>query len=229
MARRYFVAPLPPPGPGPLPQDVGHHVANVLRRAVGDEVVLFDGTGREAVARLTEIGRGGKVLADFGAATRPPLREPAARIEVAVALPKGQRADWLLEHGTEVGIAAFRPLLTQRSANRLDRISARWHRILTAAAGQCDRSLLPTLHPPATWSAFLADDLPAARFFADGDGPPLEPMGTGTAVLAVGPEGGWTAAEREAALAHGFEPRSLGPLTLRTETAALVGAARLLA
>jgi len=211
---------------------VAHHVGTVLRARPGDGIVLFDGRGQQALAEITEVRRG-RVTAIVEPAEIV-HREPELRLHLAVALPKGARADWLFEHGTEIGVAAFHPVLAERSARRRSEAPERWRRIAAAAAGQCDRSLLPEVREPQSLEAFLrscaAGELPAARFVADGAGPPLEAVAAvGGAVLLVGPEGGWTELELARIGEAGFGRRSLGPLTLRTETAALAGAVRLLA
>ena len=188
-------------------------------------MVLFDGNGSEATATLREIHRQ-RVTAEVEAPVQV-LREHRVRVTLAIALPKGSRADWLFEHGTEVGIARFQPLVATRSALRRGNVE-RWQRIVAAAAGQCDRSLIPAVEPPLPFPAFLEScsrgEYAGERWLADADGPPLGAAAAEEVTLLVGPEGGWTDDERVAARAAGFSSRSLGPLTLRSETAALAGA-----
>src|SRR5690606_17625147 len=106
----------------------------------------------------------------------------------------------------------------------------RWQRLVQAATGQCDRAHVPEVHGVEPLAQFVQrTDLPDERYVAVPGAPPLAAAAGNAAVLAVGPEGGFTDEEVALAIAHGFRPKSLGPLTLRTETAALVGAARLLA
>ncbi len=125
-------------------------------------------------------------------------------------------------------MAVFWPLSTSRARPAGER-PERWHKIARAAAGQCDRDWLPEIRPLLEFSEFLAQpELPARRLLADRDGESAIAATSADAVMLVGPEGGFTAAEREAAVAAGFLPCRLGPHVLRTETAALVGAARLL-
>lgn len=226
MARRYFVDSLPKEGGTVLVGDVAHHLATVLRVRPGDTLVLGDGKGSECEARVERAG-GGKVAIEAGPSR---VVEPHRfELHVAFAPPKWTRADWLFEHGTEAGVAVFWPLWTERSRPQGGRTD-RWDKLVRAAAGQCDRAWLPAVREVAELADFLdAPDLPKQRFLADGEGAPcpaaIEPTG---AVLLVGPEGGFTPAERELALARGFLPVALGPHVLRTETAALVGASSLL-
>jgi 16S rRNA (uracil1498-N3)-methyltransferase len=147
-----------------------------------------------------------------------------------VALPKGARADWLFEHGTEIGVASFQPLLTIRSARTGERTD-RWRRLCLAAAGQCDRAFVPMVHEPRDLLEWLGAPLPDARFVAERAARALARTvpSPGPAVLLVGPEGGLAEPELAAATAHGFVPVGLGPHVLRTETAAAIGAALLIA
>jgi 16S rRNA (uracil1498-N3)-methyltransferase len=223
MARRYHVDPLPSPGPARLQGDVAWHLAQVMRARPGEEIVLFDGRGRECRARLVAVHRGGIELQAEPAVAGG--REPEHRLEAAFALPKGTRADWLFEHGTEVGIRVFRPLWTERSRSS-DRVE-RWRRIVAAAAGQCDRAFVPDVREPIPFAELWQQDLPAQKFLAARDAPPL-PRATAGVLVLVGPEGGFSAAEREQAHAAGCIPASVSALTLRTETAVVAAAIRML-
>lgn len=228
MANRYFLPTLPTLGPCTLAGDLAHHLGRVLRVRGGDGVVLGDGRGGTALAvvQTVERSRIGCVIESTLAADPAPLR-----VTLAFAVPKLQRVEWLLEHGTEVGVTTFAPLWTTRTrpvGERLDR----WQRIVTAAAGQCDRAWLPTVLAGRELTAMLADTtLPTARVLAAAGAPGLQSDGArrGEVVLLVGPEGGFDDAEMQAIAAAGFAARSFGQHTLRTETAALVGAAILLA
>jgi len=227
MARRYFMRSLPPAGPATLSPRLGHHLGRVVRTSPGDAVVLFDGAGAEVDATVLEV-RGRDVIVEVGAPVARLLgRSPRLALDVACALPKSPRTDWLFEHGTEVGIRSFRPILTERTNRQPERHQA-WERILIAACAQCDRLVLPTIAPTATLDELCAMPLPEARFVATTADTELGPAVADTALLVVGPEGGLTEREINQLTAAGFAPRSLGPLTLRTETAVLAGATRLL-
>jgi 16S rRNA (uracil1498-N3)-methyltransferase len=227
MARRYYCNPLPPTGPATLSPNLGHHLGRVVRTAPGDAVVLFDGAGAEAAATVLEV-LGRDVRVEVGARLAQPIgRSPRLQLEVACALPKNPRADWLFEHGTEVGITTFRPILTERT-NRQHERREHWQRILIAACAQCDRSRLPTIEGAVALADLHKMQLPAERYVATASAIELGPAITDRCLFVVGPEGGLTAREVDALVAAGFAARSLGPLTLRTETAVLAGATRLL-
>lgn len=224
MANRYFVDQLPEPGPNVLRGELAHHLLTVLRSRPGEQFVLADGRGGSA--RTTVTGVKGR---DLAVVVDEPRLAPAAShcLHVAFAPPKLQRAEWLFEHGTEVGIDVFWPLWTSRTRPQGDR-QDRWQKIATAASGQCDRDWLPRLEAPrelANWLVTAA--LPARRFVGDASGSPFTAADAapGEALLLVGPEGGFAADEAHAIAAAGFVPRRFGPHVLRTETAALVGAA----
>ncbi|MGC6486156.1 MAG: RsmE family RNA methyltransferase [Planctomycetota bacterium] len=225
MANLYHVAELPKAGEAVLEGPVAHHLARVLRVQAGEVVQLSDGRGRVAAATVQRVERA-KVVAQVGpVAERAPLRP---QVTLAFACPRSSRADWLIEHGTEVGVAAFQPVWTARS--RPQRLNLdRWNKIGAAAAGQCARAHLPQVREPVDLDALLASSLPAARLIADVRGDPAATEGGARdAVVLIGPEGGFTPAERAAASGAGFAPLRLGPHILRTETAALLAAATLL-
>jgi 16S rRNA (uracil1498-N3)-methyltransferase len=227
MARRYFASPLPPAGPATLSPRLGHHLGRVVRARPGDAVVLFDGAGAEADATVLEV-HGRDLLVDVGAPVARLLgRSPRLTLTVACALPKSPRTDWLFEHGTEVGIHSFRPILTERT-NRQHERREHWQRVLIAACAQCDRSVLPTIEPTVTLAELCAMPQPQARYVATTADTELGPATADAALLVVGPEGGLTEREIGLLMQAGFRARSLGPLTLRTETAVLAGATRLL-
>lgn len=228
MAHRYFVPDLPQPGPGELDGDLAHHLGRVLRVRAGEPLLLGDGRGGTAPATVIAVDKQ-RIRIDVG----EPRHEPPLPLQltVAFAVPKLPRLEWLLEHGTEVGVAAFQPLTTARSRPQGER-PERWQRIVQSAAGQCDRAWLPVVHAVRELDAFLADpQLPPVRLLASEVGRSAndEPPRRGPVVLLVGPEGGFDEPELAAIAAARFEPRRFGPHTLRTETASLVGAAVLLA
>jgi 16S rRNA (uracil1498-N3)-methyltransferase len=204
-----------------------HHLLHVMRAAAGDDVLLFDGTGREFVARVERLGRrdvGLRVLS-----SRSVDRELPDALVVGVALPKGDRQRWLIEKLVELGVTRVVPLLAHRSVvHPASQGVARLRRGIIEASKQCGRLRLMDVAPPVPLAQYLAAAPAAARrWLADpaGDRPSFDGAASCGWYVAVGPEGGWTAEEQHAARAHGWQIVSLGPRTLRIETACLVLAA----
>jgi 16S rRNA (uracil1498-N3)-methyltransferase len=212
--------------------DEHHHIARVLRARPGDAVTLFDGAGGEIEARIVRVGRDETELvaaapaasAGAGVGAGPPL-------VLLTAVPRGGRMDFLVQKCSELGVSRIVPVVADRSVARPESgRSARWEKIAREAARQCGRADVPAVAPTATLAAALAaPDLPERRLIlsTDGAGERLRARLAGPAptALLVGPEGGFTAAEVDAARAAGFAPVSLGTRILRVETAAIVAVA----
>jgi 16S rRNA (uracil1498-N3)-methyltransferase len=221
MADRYYIN--QPLGPGIVDLDgpEAHHLATVCRVRRGDAVRLFNGDGREYPAQVLAVAKRAVSLdVDEGEC---PLRELPFRLELAAPLPKGERATFLIEKLTELGVTAFTPLTTARSVvvpgeAKLDRLQ----RHVIEASKQCGRNVLMELRTLTSWATFLASqDLPERRLLGHpGGGTAVEGKGLDV-VAAVGPEGGFTDDEVAAAMAAGWRPVSLGACLLRVETAAL--------
>ncbi len=225
LANLYHLPELPAPGAASLSGNIAHHLARVLRVRVGESVLLGDGRGSTATATITAVQKQ-LVAVELGEICKAPPLQPA--LTLAFAVPRPSRADWLVEHATEVGVQSFQPLWTERSRPQGLRAD-RWRKVATAAAGQCARAWLPEVHEPIELAQLLAQPPAGARLLADTDGEPLDlPAATTAATLLVGPEGGFSPQEREAAAAAQFTTVKFGAHILRTETAALVGAGILL-
>jgi 16S rRNA (uracil1498-N3)-methyltransferase len=214
-----------------LPSEQSSHMVAVLRIGAGQRVRLFTGEGDEFIAIVVDANPAG-VRARI-AEECPPSPSVSARLTVAFALPPGQRADVLIEKGTELGASAFRPLLCERvqgyQAAAAVRRADRWRRKAADAARQCGRAAVPELLPPMRIEQFVCDCTDELRLIASRDAPQtlwtaLKALGNAaprSACMAVGPAGGLTSHETGAALSAQFRPVSLGPHTLRVETAAI--------
>jgi 16S rRNA (uracil1498-N3)-methyltransferase len=225
MAERYFVEQLPGPGPFEIDGPEAHHLATVCRLRAGDTVYLFNGDGREYPAIVTAVARRSVSLdVASGNATE---RELPFRLDVAAPLPKGERAVFLIEKLTELGVTTFTPLQTARSVvhpreTKLDRL----HRHVIEASKQCGRNVLMELKPLTSWSELLRrDDLPIHRLLAHPTATEAVAAREADVIIAVGPEGGFTEDEVTDALRSGWTAVGLGPRLLRVETAALALAA----
>lgn len=222
--------PLPAAGVVRLSPDESHHLVRVRRVAVGDPVVLFDGAGATRAGRLVAAGRDGADVEVLGPAAD---REPRREVVVATAWPDGARADDLVATLAELGVTAVVPVRTTRAqddvAARVERRRDRHARLAVEAAKVSGRARLLEVRAPAPLAAVLASRGDAAGVVLDTD-PALPPLvaALGAArrvLLLVGPEGGFTPTELEAAERAGFVRASLGACALRTETAALAAAA----
>jgi 16S rRNA (uracil1498-N3)-methyltransferase len=227
MADRFYVNCALAPGPVVVQGPEAHHLAGVCRARPGDAVCLFNGDGHEYPARVLAVDRRAVTLHVLDRTM--PQRESPVAIEVAAPLPKGDRAQFLLEKLTELGVTAFVPLHTRRSVvqprkAKLDKLQ----RYVIEASKQCGRNVLLEVKPLIDWEMYCRlDKLPSSRILAHQEGGPLvgQPAAGGQAALAVGPEGGFTEEEIASARAAGWRTVSLGPRILRVETAALVLAA----
>ncbi|QDU20891.1 RsmE family RNA methyltransferase [Urbifossiella limnaea] len=225
MADRFYTPDALPPGEYVLTGPEAHHLAAVRRFGPGDRVVLFNGDGADHPAEVVAADRKRTLLHVHPAV--PVDRELPFPLELAVALPKGDRGDFLVEKLTELGVSRFTPLVTERTIvqpkeARLEKLQ---HAVIEASK-QCGRNVLMRVAPLTTWGAFLASaDLPPRRLILHTavERMPLGAASAGGVVIAVGPEGGFTDAEVEAAT--GWARVGLGPRVLRVETAAVAAAA----
>jgi 16S rRNA (uracil1498-N3)-methyltransferase len=227
---RFFVPGALDGGVVALPERIAHQATAVLRLRPGDPVVLFDGRGGEWSAELRAAGR------DVSARLlerRFPAREPALRIALGQAVLKADRFEWVLQKGTELGVAAFQPLLTRRTVPGGGGRLERWRRIVVEAAEQCGRCVVPDVAEPARFEDVLSRPAPTVLLWENEQRQSFpaalaaaraQAAGGETVRLLVGPEGGFDPDEARAALDAGAFPGSLGPRILRSETAALAAA-----
>lgn len=205
------------------------HLFRAARLAVGDAVRLVDGGGRARWGRVARVDRRAGVIA---LGEEAPANEAPVAVGLFVAPPRPQRASWLVEKATEVGVAAVRFVAAERSprgygAGQLERL----RRVACAAVEQCGRSRLPEVGGPHRVSELAPLLAPfGERWLLDPEAAfPGLFAATAPCALLVGPEGGWTAGERRTLTGDlGCRPAALGPRILRVETAAVVGAALLL-
>jgi 16S rRNA (uracil1498-N3)-methyltransferase len=219
-----------------------HQVTHVLRLRAGERIVVLDDSGWEYTVELVRRGQkeiGGRIVARAQA-----QGEPHTQITLYQALLKRERFEWVLQKGSELGVAAFVPLLCARNVVRepaaASKKSARWQTIIREAAEQSRRGRLPRLEAPLAFAAacqqarsagglsLLAWEEEHTRGLKDvlrahlpGDAAGAIPR----VQLFVGPEGGFTPEEAALAAAQTIQPVTLGPRILRAETAGLVAAA----
>jgi 16S rRNA (uracil1498-N3)-methyltransferase len=219
LPRLFVRAPLGEGGAVPLDAAQANYLGNVMRRSVGDEVMLFDGASGEWLARVAEAGKKRMTLA---VERRTREQEAVPDCLLAFAPVKRAQTDWLVEKATELGIAALQPVMTRRTVAervKLERLES----ITIEAAEQCNRTTLPVIAEPVSLERFLAANHRRLYFADENGGEPLSnAMTPGAAAILIGPEGGFTEEERAAVRAHpNAVAISLGPRILRAETAAL--------
>ncbi len=213
-----------------LDVEEARHLTRVLRVHEGELVILFDGRGEEALARVDAVGKHG---AGVRIEERYPRRGmPAVEIRLAVALPRAGGKDDLLRRVIEVGVSEIQPIITERSVARPDRHTSerraeRRRRIALAAMKQCRRNVFPVWNDPillsdlslgegelGVFGSVMASSASPSRWES------MHPNAERVCVV-VGPEGGLTPEEEQAQRARGFEPVRLGATVLRVETAAV--------
>ncbi len=218
-----------------LGPDLCHQIRDVLRLRPGDQIIILDNTGYESEVRLERLER---VFAEGTIiTTRLVDAEPSVSLTLYQAIVPRAKFELVLQKCTEVGVKRFVPWLADRSVNKgplsYDRL-ARWQKILTEAAEQSGRGLIPVLETCRCPEDFLAKRATnTLRLMAvTGQANPLDVVLSGTSLkhveLCIGPEGGLSPREVQMAQAGGWLPFSMGRRILRTETAAVVASAIIL-
>jgi 16S rRNA (uracil1498-N3)-methyltransferase len=213
--------------------DRAHHLGVVLRAQAGQLYELSDGV-RVCLGRIEKVARDS---VEFALLEELPAGEPRLQVILLLSVVKFDAFEWAIEKATELGVTEIVPLAAARSEKALiaaaEKRSERWRKIVLEAAQQSRRVKAPVLQPvvrPETAFAARAERLgiflseraeaPALRVV-------LRDRVAFQAVLAIGPEGGWTDEERDLAVKAGFQEASLGRLILRTETAVIAALASL--
>ena len=226
MSERFFVEQSITGSTAELVEAEAQHLAKVMRAVVGDEVVLFDGSGAEFTAKVTRLSKSVVLLEILE--RREISREPRVELTLAVALPKGERQKWLVEKLTELGAARLVPLITERGvAQPVDAAIARLSRAVVEASKQCGRNRLMEIAPPREALEYFAADSLRIKLVAEPGGEQLGSLAQDVThlICAIGPEGGFTPAELKAAMENRWRPVTLGRSILRIETAAIAVAA----
>jgi 16S rRNA (uracil1498-N3)-methyltransferase len=216
-----------------LPPGAARHV-QVLRLQPGAEVTLFNGLGGEWRAAVVRMGR--SEVEVTVQAHDPVEREIASRVTLALGVPANERMDTLVEKAAELGAHRIQPLVCERSVLRLAgeraaRKQAHWQAVAVAACEQCGRNRVPVVAPMQGLAAWLAslDAGPSTRWLLSlGDSRPWAErieQASADITLLSGPEGGLAPAEESLARGRDFLPTTLGPATLRADTAPLAALA----
>jgi 16S rRNA (uracil1498-N3)-methyltransferase len=219
-----------------LAGDEAHHCLNVVRHGVGDKLIVFDGRGHEATAQIVSATKREATLRVLHRATSAPIR---CRLTLAQAVPKGKNMDLIIEKAVELGAARIVPLLSDRTIVQLDAKEAaskreKWQTVALEACKQCGQNWLPEVTAPVTPKLFFDQQRPAGLLLIaslQNDSRPIKPTLAAyveehgalpaEVTILVGPEGDFTPAELGLAKSQGCQPITLGPIILRTETAAI--------
>lgn len=216
-----------------LDQTESHHLAKVMRQAIGDEVEVFDGKGVVTGAVVSEITRKGVVL-DV-AKVEQVSNENRSQVVIAASVAKGQRQDWLVSKCTEIGVDHIASVIFERTVKQPKGANAveRYNKLAITAAKQCGRAILPKISVNNGLEAVLGElkaEYPGSKMVFGGFGESAVPIGQAVgakeAVIAfVGPEGGFTEEEMVFLKDFGVIEVSLTATVLRIETAAVAFAA----
>ncbi len=219
-----------------LDAEEAHHCLNVLRLKEGDRVTAFDGAGREAQGTIASAS-GSKVTLKLGPASKSP--PPPCEITLAQAVPKGKNMDLIVQKAVELGAAHIVPILSDRTVVQLEadettKKREKWQSVALEACKQCGQNRMPEVAQPLSPKDFLERlDKNSLLLIASlqPDARPLKTVLEGyksqngslpkRVTVFVGPEGDFTPAEIALAKSHGCQPITLGPIILRTETAAI--------
>ncbi len=201
-----------------------HYLYRVLRLGAGQRFVALDGQGQQWIATLTAESEWATLVA-----APPSTGVNQAPIALAIALPKGNGFDDVVRQTTELGVSTLQPVISDRTLPQPNpKKLERWQRIAAEATEQSERLLRPEILAPLPWRDYLKQTGEGNKWIcvARGDVPHLLAVAQASdaaipAVIATGPEGGWTEQEVEGAIAAGFQPVSLGPYILRAVTAPL--------
>lgn len=227
MRRIYHQQPLRAAAQLQLSDTAAHHLRNVLRVKLAEEVELFDGLGCSITAQIGQISKKSVVVTTGSALQHRPQRNP--QIQLQQALAKGERMDWVMQKATELGAASIQPFSCEHSevklnAQRLEKKMLHWQQVIIHAAQQCGNYFLPELKPLLKFSDMIRLNHPGQAWILQPDASnafrDIEKPSENMRVL-VGPEGGFSQPELLQAKSQGYQCLTLGPRILRTETAAV--------
>jgi len=210
-----------------LDADAAHHLARVLRLPIGSPLILFNGDGNEYPAEIIALDKKNVVVVISNVLTQ--ARESPLAIHLGIAISKGERMDWVIQKATELGVTEISPLQSERVEVRLhgereEKKLAHWRAVAISACEQCARNRIPVINdvqPLFNWIENIQVDAKFVlnhRSVAVLDAQNAAPK---SVALLIGPEGGLSELEINAAEQRGFQSLRLGPRVLRTETAPL--------
>lgn len=227
IPRIYHPTPLQPSSIIALNDDAAGHIGRVLRMQAGQEVLLFDGSGAEFPAEITEVSKKNvlvNVLKRVESSCESPLN-----LHLGQVISRGDKMEFTIQKSVELGVNTITPLISERcgvklDAKRFEKKLEQWQKIAISACEQCGRNIMPLIRPIMQleeWCAEPSDALklnlhPRAKYSINTLPQPINKVR-----LLIGPEGGLSESEISMTEQYHFEETLLGPRVLRTETAAL--------
>ncbi|ATC56553.1 16S rRNA (uracil(1498)-N(3))-methyltransferase [Vibrio anguillarum] len=227
IPRIYHPTPLQPSSIIALNNDAAGHIGRVLRMQAGQEVLLFDGSGAEFPAEITEVSKKNvlvNVLKRVESSCESPLN-----LHLGQVISRGDKMEFTIQKSVELGVNTITPLISERcgvklDAKRFEKKLEQWQKIAISACEQCGRNIVPLIRPIMQleeWCAEPSDALklnlhPRAKYSINTLPQPINKVR-----LLIGPEGGLSESEISMTEQYHFEETLLGPRVLRTETAAL--------
>ncbi len=211
-----------------------HYLKDVLRSRVGDELELFDGSGAVYRSKITSIGKEEVITAIIS--RQSSAAEPAVKVTLAQALPKGSKMDFIVEKCVELGVSRIVPILTERTIGKAAK-PERWQKIAKEAAEQSGRAVVPAISELTTFEDLIKlkinYDLALIPWELEKEIILKQVLTTKlpdhpNILLLIGPEGGFTQQEVAMAKKAGFISVSLGKRILRTETAGMAALAAIM-
>ncbi|MDE1232737.1 16S rRNA (uracil(1498)-N(3))-methyltransferase [Vibrio aestuarianus] len=227
IPRIYHPTPISQLGTIALSDDAAGHIGRVLRMQVGQEVLLFDGSGAEFPATISEVTKKG-VLVEVAERVESSCESPL-NLHLGQVISRGDKMEFTIQKSVELGVNTITPLISERcgvklDAKRFEKKLEQWQKIAISACEQCGRNTVPVIRPIMqleAWCTEQSDALklnlhPRAKYSINTLPEPVTKVR-----LLIGPEGGLSAQEIRMTEEYQFEETLLGPRVLRTETAAL--------
>ena len=217
-----------------LPEATSNHLIRVLRLQTGDSIHLFNGDGNDYRAEITGIEKKGAKARILEA--KPVANESPLRIHLYQSIARGEKMDWILQKSTELGVAAFTPMVSDRTevkieGERSEKKRAHWLGVIRSACEQSGRATVPDLQPAISLSQIPAGALQTQAFYLQPDAEQrindLTLDLDSPVALAIGPEGGFSERDILRLQTLGFTGLRMGPRILRTETAGIAAIAAL--
>ena len=213
-----------------LPDEEAQHLARVLRLRAGDAIAIFDGHGREAVARVAAVTS--RRVTVHVVEPRTPAPEPRVAVTLAQALLKSDKMDRVIRDAVMLGVTAVQPIVTRRTDVPMKAVKSggrqeRWDRTVISSVKQCGRAVVPPVHEAQELAGFLRASAGQTQlmFVEPGasdkvaDVAALEGQRPSDAIVLIGPEGGWDPQEIQDAAAAGTQLLTFGGRVLRADAA----------